>query len=74
MPLTPLERKAAFAHSAILKQQTRIAAAQMLGVSWTHLNYVLGGEREGSAELEDKIAEYCGKTPRQFWGTRKVAA
>jgi hypothetical protein len=74
MPLTPLERKAAFAHAAMLKEQTRVAAAKELGVSWTHLNYVLGGERDGSDELEDKVAAYCGQTVRQFWGARKAKA
>ena len=66
MPLSPLERKAAFAYAATMRGKTKTAAAKEdLGVTWTHLAGVLSGERYGSAELWQRFAEYVGKPVRQ---------
>lgn len=43
-----------------LKSSTKSAAAETLGVSWTHLLGVLDGTRVGSALLLAKIADYVG--------------
>jgi len=65
--LTALERKAAFVAAATLHQDTKMAAAEKCGVSWQHLLYVLDGEREPSAELRERVAEYVGMPVSQLF-------
>lgn len=68
MPFTPIERKAAFVATCTLKGlQKSVIARPQFGVSWQHLDYVLMGQREGSAELKEKIAEFVGVSTAEFW-------
>lgn len=67
MPFAPLERKAAFMATVTMKETTKTAAAEELGVSWTHLDAVLLGERDGSLELREKVAAYVGVPLDEFW-------
>jgi hypothetical protein len=73
MPFAPLERKAAFMAAVTLKETTKTAAAEELGVSWTHLDAVLLGERDGSAELREKVAAYVDVPVDEFWKEPAVA-
>lgn len=50
-----------------LKKTNKTAAADELGVSWTHLDFVLLGDRIASSELKEKIADYVGIPSAQFW-------
>ncbi len=73
MPFAPIERKAAFMAAVTLKKTNKTAAALGLGVSWTHLDAVLMGERDGSMRLKDEIAEYVGISTLHFWRERIAA-
>jgi hypothetical protein len=73
MPFAPLERKAAFMAAVTMKETTKTAAAEELDVSWTHLDAVLLGEREGSAELKEKVADYVGVPVDDFWRAPETA-
>lgn len=74
MPFAPLERKAAFMAAVTMKRTVKTKAAEEdIGVSWQHLDCVLLGEREGSAELKEKVAEYVGVPVDEFWKTPEVA-
>lgn len=69
MHLPPLERKALFAAACTRREKTKTAAAREdLGVSWTHLEKVLAGEREGSLDLLARIAAYLDLSPEEVWG------
>lgn len=71
--ITPLERKAAFAHAVVLHQApSYAAAAQECGASWTHLRACLEGDRTPSDALRQRVAEYCEIPADRFWG-RSVA-
>ena len=63
MPMTPLQRKAAFRSAATLKEVSMATAARRLGVSYNHLMLVLAGTREGSLELKRRIADFIGYQP-----------
>lgn len=68
MPLTPLERKAAFAHAVTLRGKSKTAAAKEdLGVTWTHLSAVLEEDRDGSEELRRRFADYIGVPVEECW-------
>lgn len=68
MPFTPIERKAAFVAACTLKNAHKSKVAEEeIGVSWTHLDAVLLGQRDGSTEVRDKIAAYVGVPSREFW-------
>jgi len=72
MPLSPLQRKAAFASAAILNRKTQTAAAKEdLGVSLPHLLGVMSGERVGSDRLEQRFAEYIGLPVNRVWPPKK---
>ena len=67
MPMSPLERKAAFRAAATLKQVTMANAARRLGVSYNHLMLVLNGDRKASSGLKSRIADFLGcATPEVF--------
>jgi len=51
-----------------MHETTKRDAADSLGLSWTHVELVLEGERRGSQETMDAIAEYCGIPAVEFWG------
>ena len=68
MPLTPLERKAAFAHTVTMRETTKTDGALSIGYSWTHVEGVMDESRPGSDEMKAKVAEYCGIDPEIFWG------
>ncbi len=75
MPFTPIERKAAFLATCTLRGlKASNIAKPMFGVSWQHINYVLMGEREASADLKQKIADFVGVSVSQFWKEPLVAA
>jgi hypothetical protein len=63
MPMTPLQRKAAFRSAATLSEVSMAVAARRLGVSYNHLMLVLAGTREGSLELKRRISEFIGYQP-----------
>lgn len=66
--MTPLERKAAFAHAVTMRRTTRSRAAkEELGVSLLHLRYVLDGTRVGSAELLQRFADFIGRPLDEVW-------
>lgn len=73
MAMTPLERKAAFKAAVTLRQVTMAEAAAMLAVSYNHLSLVLGGERVGSARLEDGIARFVDRGRDEMFGHRAPA-
>jgi transcriptional regulator with XRE-family HTH domain len=60
MPMTPLQRKAAFRSAATLNALSMSGAARRLGVSYNHLMLVLAGNREGSIELKTRLAKFLG--------------
>lgn len=75
MPYTPIERKAAFVAACTLKSAHKSKVAlDEFGVSWTHLDAVLLGTRDGSEELRDKVAEYVGVPSKEFWKERLAAS
>lgn len=72
--LTVLERKAAFAAAVELNETNKTAAALSLGVSWNHLLLCMEGDRKPSAELAQRVADYCKVPAGQFWGPREPIA
>lgn len=74
MAMTPLQRKAAFKAAVTLRQVTMAEAAATLGVSYNHLSLVLGGERIGSARLEEGIASFVGRERGEMFERRVPAA
>ena len=60
MPLTPLQRKAAFVAKATERDETLAAAAKALGVTWHHLNEGLLGVRPLSLDVQKAVATYTG--------------
>lgn len=51
------------------REITKTAASKDdLGVSWTHLELCLDGERKPSADLAQRVAEYVGIPVADFWG------
>lgn len=73
MAMTPLQRKAAFKAAVTLRQVTMAEAAGALGVSYNHLSLVLGGERIGSARLEEGIAGFVGRERAEMFERRPPA-
>jgi hypothetical protein len=73
MPFTPLERKAVFMAAVTLKETVKTKAAEEIDVSWQHLDAVLLGERDGSRELRERVAEYVGVPVDEFWTPPEVA-
>jgi transcriptional regulator with XRE-family HTH domain len=71
MPMTPLQRKAAFRSAATLAQVSMATAARRLGVSYNHLMLVLAGTREGSLELKHRIATFIGRPPADVFTLQK---
>jgi hypothetical protein len=63
MPMTPLQRKAAFRSAATLKEISLSTAARRIGVSYNHLMLVLAGTRDGSLSLQLRIADFLGRQP-----------
>jgi transcriptional regulator with XRE-family HTH domain len=68
MAMTPLERKAALRAAVTLRELTMAEAAAELGVSYNHLTLVIGGERIGSARLEEAIAAMIGRPVAEVFG------
>jgi hypothetical protein len=72
MPMTPLERKAAFKHAVTLNQTTLEAASRdVIGVTGLHLSLGINEEetRRGmSPEVKQKFAEYIGRTVEEVFG------
>jgi hypothetical protein len=66
--LSPLQRKAAFAAAVELNETNKGAAAESLGVSWTHLVLCMEGQRTPSSDLAARVAEYVGLPIEEFWG------
>jgi transcriptional regulator with XRE-family HTH domain len=71
MPMTHLQRKAAFRSAATLAQVSMATAARRLGVSYNHLMLVLAGTREGSLELKHRIATFIGRPPADVFTLQK---
>jgi hypothetical protein len=76
MIMTPLERKAAFRAAATMHETTMNNAARRLGVSYNHLMLVLAGPeghkegRVGSAELQERIAQFLGRPVDEVFALR----
>lgn len=58
MPMSPIERRAAFRAAVILKQTTMTRAAASLGISYNHLVLVLAGNRRASRRLQSAVATF----------------
>lgn len=75
MPMTGLERKAAFKHAVTMNETTLDAAARdACGVTWFHLSQGIADERDLSAEVKEKFAAYIGRTVEDVFGTESSAA
>ena len=59
--MTPLQRKAAFKAACTLKEISAAEAARRLGASYNHVVLVLSGERNGSAGLQRRIAQFLDR-------------
>jgi hypothetical protein len=70
LPMTPLERKAAFKAAVTLNQCTAAVAARQLKVSYNHLMLVLNGDRTGSKRLCRDIAAFLGCSDVEVFGSR----
>lgn len=68
MPMTSLERRAAFKAAVTLREITMAEAAATVGVSYNHLTLVLSGARKGSARLEQAIAAFVGVPVARMFG------
>lgn len=77
MPMTPLERKAAFKHAVTMKETTLEAASrESIGVTWLHLSLGLNEEetkRGLSDEVKQKFAAYIGKPVEEAFGAGSPA-
>lgn len=75
MPMTPLERKAAFKYEATLREKTLDGAAkEFCGVTWFHLSQGLAEERDLSADLRQKFAAFIGRSVEDVFGGQPLAA
>lgn len=68
MPMTALERRAAFKAAVTLREITMAEAATTVGVSYNHLMLVLAGVRKGSVRLESAIAAFVGVSVAHMFG------
>ena len=71
MPMTPLERKAAFKHAVTMNETTLDKASrEVIGVTWLHLSLAIDEEnRRGlSAEVKEKFAAYIGRSVEEVFG------
>src|SRR5690349_5606729 len=69
MPMTPLERKAAFKHQTTLDQTTLESAARsQCGVTWLHLSEGIADRRPLSLEVQQKFAAYIGRSVEDVFG------
>jgi hypothetical protein len=66
MPMTALERKAAYVAASILKEHTLEQAAAEVGAHPNHIYLVLAGKRTASQDLEERLARYAGRTAEEF--------
>lgn len=64
--MTPLERKAAYVSASILKEHTLEQAAAEVGAHPNHIYLVLAGKRDGSQDLEARLAAYAGRLVEDF--------
>jgi transcriptional regulator with XRE-family HTH domain len=69
--MLPLERRAAFRAAVTLHRMTVAAAADSFGVSYNHLALVLKGQRQGSARLEEAIANFLGRPRKVVFSNRE---
>lgn len=78
MPMTPLERKAAFKHAVTMKETTLEAASrEVIGVTWIHLSQGINEEetRRGlSPEVKQKFADYIGRPVKEVFGALAAVA
>lgn len=77
MPMTPLERKAAFKHAVTMNETTLEAASrEVIGVTWLHLSQGINEEetRRGmSPEVKQKFADYIGRPIEEVFGAPVAA-
>jgi hypothetical protein len=75
VPLSPLERHAAFAYAATMhrRRSKSAAAKEDLGVTWTHLSAVLDEIRPGSDDLRARFAAYIEKPVEEVWSPKEAA-
>lgn len=72
MPMTPLERKAAFKHQVTLDETTLDAAAKAVcGVTWLHLSEGIADRRALSAEVREKFATYIARPVADVFGEQQ---
>lgn len=72
MPMTGLERKAAFKHAVTMNETTLDAASRdVIGVTWLHLSLGIDEEntrRRLSDDVKQKFAVYIGRTVEDVFG------
>lgn len=76
MPMSPLERKAAFLYAVTMNRTTLEAASrESIGVTWFHLAQgIKYPEYRGmSAEVKQKFAAYIGRTVEDVFGDSSAA-
>lgn len=72
MPMSPLERKAAFLYAVTMNQTTLESAAKdACGVTWFHLSQGIAHPeyRTMSDEVKQRFADYIGKTVDEVFGS-----
>jgi hypothetical protein len=77
MPMSELERKAAFKYACTVKRTTmKDAAREVMGVGYHHLTEGLGGRRPLSTAVEERFAAFIGSNRAHVFGasTTGVAA
>ena len=74
MPMSELERKAAFKSAVTMKRMTmERAAREVMGVSVHHLTEGLAGRRVLSEAVEERFAAFIGMKRVSVFGERMAA-
>lgn len=75
MPMSELERKAAFKSTVTLKETTMDAAARdVMGVTFHHLMEGLAGRRTLSETVRDRFCDFIGETHERAFGPKTTDA
>lgn len=75
MPMSELERKAAFKHACTMQRTTMSRAARdVMGVGYHHLTEGLAGRRELSEAVEERFSAFIGSNRAAVFGATTTAA
>lgn len=73
MPMTPLERKAAFKHAVTMNETTLDQAARDgCGVTWLHLSEGIAERRPLSDDVQEKFAAYIGRARDEVFASKSA--